>query len=337
MLKSILITGANGEMGHGLIKKLSELKNKNIVCLDIDNISGQIKHLVMDNINGSILDENIISYINDKYKITEIYHLAALLSSKAEHSPQLAQEVNVNGTLKLLNLAIEQSKKNNITVKFFFPSSIAVYGLNGLKNKNLAGKINEKQFCLPETIYGCNKLYSEHLGRYYSIYYNRLSKNYKPGLIDFRSIRFPGLISAYTLPTGGTTDYAPEMLHAAASNESYTCYVNENTTLPFMIMDDAIESIIKLMSTQKDKLNQLIYNIGSYSVSALDFKNIIMKYYNNAKIKFCTDLKRQSIVDSWPKDINYDAAVADWKFSPKYNFKNSFKDYLIPIIRRRYE
>jgi len=324
-------------MGHGLIKKLSELKNKNIVCLDIDNISGQIKHLVMDSINGSILDENIISYINDKYKITEIYHLAALLSSKAEHSPQLAQEVNVNGTLKLLNLAIEQSKKNNITVKFFFPSSIAVYGLNGLKNKNLAGKINEKQFCLPETIYGCNKLYSEHLGRYYSIYYNRLSKNYKPGLIDFRSIRFPGLISAYTLPTGGTTDYAPEMLHAAASNESYTCYVNENTTLPFMIMDDAIESIIKLMSTQKDKLNQLIYNIGSYSVSALDFKNIIMKYYNNAKIKFCTDLKRQSIVDSWPKDINYDAAVADWKFSPKYNFKNSFKDYLIPIIRRRYE
>ena len=337
MLKSILITGANGEMGHGLIKKLSELKNKNIVCLDIDNISGQIKHLVMDSINGSILDENIISYINDKYKITEIYHLAALLSSKAEHSPQLAQEVNVNGTLKLLNLAIEQSKKNNITVKFFFPSSIAVYGLNGLKNKNLAGKINEKQFCLPETIYGCNKLYSEHLGRYYSIYYNRLSKNYKPGLIDFRSIRFPGLISAYTLPTGGTTDYAPEMLHAAASNESYTCYVNENTTLPFMIMDDAIESIIKLMSTQKDKLNQLIYNIGSYSVSALDFKNIIMKYYNNAKIKFCTDLKRQSIVDSWPKDINYDAAVADWKFSPKYNFKNSFKDYLIPIMRRRYE
>tara|TARA_B100000212_G_scaffold72987_1_gene51532 strand:- start:685 stop:1698 length:1014 start_codon:yes stop_codon:yes gene_type:complete len=337
MLKSILITGANGEMGHGLIKKLSELKNKNIVCLDIDNISGQIKHLVMDSINGSILDENIISYINDKYKITEIYHLAALLSSKAEHSPQLAQEVNVNGTLKLLNLAIEQSKKNNITVKFFFPSSIAVYGLNGLKNKNLAGKINEKQFCLPETIYGCNKLYSEHLGRYYSIYYNRLSKNYKPGLIDFRSIRFPGLISAYTLPTGGTTDYAPEMLHAAASNESYTCYVNENTTLPFMIMDDAIESIIKLMSIQKDKLNQLIYNIGSYSVSALDFKNIIMKYYNNAKIKFCTDLKRQSIVDSWPKDINYDAAVADWKFSPKYNFKNSFKDYLIPIIRRRYE
>ena len=337
MLKSILITGANGEMGHGLIKKLSELKNKNIVCLDIDNISGQIKHLVMDSINGSILDENIISYINDKYKITEIYHLAALLSSKAEHSPQLAQEVNVNGTLKLLNLAIEQSKKNNITVKFFFPSSIAVYGLSGLKNKNLAGKINEKQFCLPETIYGCNKLYSEHLGRYYSIYYNRLSKNYKPGLIDFRSIRFPGLISAYTLPTGGTTDYAPEMLHAAASNESYTCYVNENTTLPFMIMDDAIESIIKLMSTQKDKLNQLIYNIGSYSVSALDFKNIIMKYYNNAKIKFCTDLKRQSIVDSWPKDINYDAAVADWKFSPKYNFKNSFKDYLIPIIRRRYE
>ena len=100
-----------------------------------------------------------------------------------------------------------------------------MYGLNGLKNKNLAGKIDENQFCLPETMYGCNKLYCEHLGRYYSIYYNRLSKNYKSGLIDFRAIRFPGLISAYTLPTGGTTDYAPEMLHAAASNKLYTCFV----------------------------------------------------------------------------------------------------------------
>ena len=103
MIESILITGANGEMGHGLIKKLSKLKNKNIICLDINNVNNQIKPLVAASINGSILDENIISLINDKYKITQIYHLAALLSSKAEHSPQLAQDVNVNGTLKLFN------------------------------------------------------------------------------------------------------------------------------------------------------------------------------------------------------------------------------------------
>ena len=337
MLESILITGANGEIGHGLIKKLSKFKNKNIISLDINDIDSQIKPFVKDCINGSILDKNIISIINDKYKITQIYHLAALLSSKAEHSPKLAQDVNVNGTLKLLNLAIDQAKKNNHTVKFFFPSSIAVYGLNGLKNKNLAGKIDENQFCIPETMYGCNKLYCEHLGRYYSIYYNRLSKNYKPGLIDFRAIRFPGLISAYTLPTGGTTDYAPEMLHAAASNKLYTCFVEQNTTLPFMIMDDAIESIIKLMSTKKDKLSQMIYNVGSYSVSAIDFKNIIMKYYKNAKIEFSVDLKRQSMVDSWPEDINFNAAMSDWNFSPKYNFENSFKNYLIPKIRSQYE
>ena len=109
MLESILITGANGEIGQGLIKKISKFKN--IISLDINDIDSQIKPFVKDCINGSILDKNIISLINDKYKITQIYHLAALLSSKAEHSPQLAQDVNVNGTLKLLNLAIDQAKK----------------------------------------------------------------------------------------------------------------------------------------------------------------------------------------------------------------------------------
>ena len=127
------------------------------------------------------------------------------------------------------------------------------------------------------------------------------------------------------------------MLHAAASNKLYTCFVEQNTTLPFMIMDDAIESIIKLMSTKKDKLSQMIYNVGSYSVSAIDFRNIIMKYYKNAKIEFSVDLKRQSMVDSWPEDVNFNAAMSDWNFSPKYNFENSFKDHLIPKIRSQYE
>jgi len=338
MLKTaILITGANGEMGHGLIQSLNKNKNKRIISLDINPINHKMKPYIFDTFQGSILDDDILKKINQKYEINEIYHLAALLSTKAEFSPQFAQEVNVNGTLKLLNFSIEQSKKQNKTIKFFFPSSIAVYGLNGLINKKKAGIINESQYCYPETMYGCNKLYCEHLGRYYSLYYNRLSEEYKSGLIDFRSIRFPGLISALTLPTGGTTDYAPEMLHAVANNKIYTCFVEKNTKLPFMMMDDAVDAIIQLMSTNKQSLTKMVYNIGSFSVSALDFKKIISNNFKNAEINFKVNPKRQSMVDSWPEDINYNSAKRDWNFSPKYNFEKSFLNYLIPIIRKRYE
>tara|TARA_Y100001968_G_scaffold133865_1_gene122114 strand:- start:691 stop:1686 length:996 start_codon:yes stop_codon:yes gene_type:complete len=331
MIKStILITGSNGEMGHGLIKALSTLKNKQIISLDINPIDENIRPYILDSFNGSILDDNILNQINEKYQINEIYHLAALLSSKAESSPILAQEVNVGGTIKLLNMAIKQATIQNTTIKFFFPSSIAVYGLNGLKNKIKAGKINESQHCYPETMYGCNKLYCEHLGRYYTLYY-------KKGLIDFRSIRFPGLISAFTMPTGGTTDYAPEMLHAAATNRQYTCFVNQDTKLPFMMMDDAIDAIINLMQANQESLSQMIYNIGSFSATALEFKNIITKQFNNAKINFKVNEKKQSMVDSWPEDVDYTYATNDWNFSPKYNFEKSFLNYLIPSVRNKYE
>ena len=334
---AILITGANGEMGHGLIKALTNDMNKNIISLDINQIDKDIKPYIYDSFSGSILDNNILKKINDKYEINEIYHLAALLSAKAELYPETAQDVNVSGTLKLLNMSIKQAKKQKKTLKFFFPSSIAVYGLNGITNKTKAGKINESEHCYPETMYGCNKLYCEHLGRYFSLYYNRLSKEYKPGLIDFRAIRFPGLISALTLPTGGTTDYAPEMLHAAAKNKKYVCFVKENTRLPFMMMDDAINAIIQLMKTDKNSLTKMVYNIGSFSVSALDFKKIICNNFINAEINFNVNIKKQSMVDSWPEDIDYSSAEQDWGFSPKYNFEKSFLEYLIPIIRSQYE
>ena len=327
---SILITGANGEMGHGLIKSLNKNFNKNIITLDINQIDQSIETYILESFKGSILDDKILDAITDKYQITEIYHLAALLSSKAESCPDLAQQVNVGGTVKLLNMAIDQSKNQNTKIKFFFPSSIAVYGLKGLKNKIKAGKITEQEHCFPETMYGCNKLYCEHLGRYYSLYY-------KSGSIDFRSIRFPGLISAHTMPTGGTTDYAPEMLHAAATNKQYTCFVGENTKLPFMMMDDAIDAIIKLMETDQKYLTEMIYNIGSFSVSALEFKNIINKEFKSAKIIFKVNEKKQAMVNSWPEDVDYSCAKKDWNFSPKLNFEKSFLDYLIPSVRRKYE
>ena len=334
---AILVTGANGEMGHGLIQRLQQNTFNTIISLDLQKPDITIKHLIFKSFIGNILDDKILKKISDEFKIYEIYHLAALLSTKAESEPMLAHNVNVGGTIKLLNMAIEQSKLYNKTIKFFFPSSIAVYGLNGIINKEKAGTIREEEFCYPETMYGCNKLSCEHLGRYYSLYYNKINLEKLPNLIDFRSIRFPGLISAFTLPTGGTTDYAPEMLHAAANNSSYTCFVNKNTQLPFMLMIDAIDAIIQLMKTDKIYLNKLVYNISSFSVTALDFKNIICDHFPNTSILFKVNNKRQSMVDSWPVNVDSSAAKNDWNFHAKYNFKKSFQEYLIPEIRKQYE
>lgn len=332
----ILITGANGEMGQGLIQALSQNNTKRIVGLDLELLDDTIKPYVYEGVSGDILDSNVLERINSEYEITEIYHLAALLSTRAEFSPLSAHEVNVSGTLQLLNLAVEQARSHGNSVKFFFPSSIAVYGIKGIDEKNNAGKITEDQYCYPETMYGCNKLYCEHLGRYYTQHYNRLAAEFAPGLVDFRAIRFPGLISALTLPSGGTTDYAPEMLHFAARNKPYSCFVRKDTKLPFMIMPDAIDAIRAIMAVEKIQLTRTVYNISSFSVSADEFREIIQEKFPDAEIGFKLDEKRQSMVDSWPEDVEDTAARQDWNFSPEYDFSKAFKDYLIPEIRKQY-
>ena len=207
----ILITGANGEMGHGLIHRLSKTTKTDILALDLEPLSKNIKDNILDGIQGDILDMNLLDMLNTEYEISAIYHLAALLSTRAEFSPLIAHEVNVNGTLNLLKLAMEQAQSQGKKVKFFFPSSIAVYGINSVEEKDRAGSITETEYLSPQTKYGCNKLYCEQLGTYFSNHYQQLSANYSPGLLDFRSLRFPGLISAITMPTGGTSDFIPEM------------------------------------------------------------------------------------------------------------------------------
>ena len=205
--KITLITGANGEIGHGLIKLLYNRGIRNIIALDLLPPNDEMKKMISSEIIGDILNNKLIEKINDKYEIQELYHLAALLSTQSELYPQKAHEVNVTGTLNLLSLAMKQGQINKYPVKFFFPSSIAVYSIQSGNND----KISEEKNINPKTMYGCNKLYCENVGAYFA-------NNYSPKLIDFRCIRFPGLISAYTVPTGGTSDYLPEMLHSAIKN-----------------------------------------------------------------------------------------------------------------------
>jgi len=333
---AILITGANGEMGHGLITALHKRNNVNIVALDLNTLDDSISEFANEEIIGNILDQSLVEQLNGEYEFDTIYHLAALLSTRAEFSPQSAHDVNVGGTLNLLNLAIEQGRSQGKSVKFFFPSSIAVYGFSGLDEKNNSGSLKENSFRNPTTMYGCNKLYCEHLGNYYTNNYQRLGAEIHQSYIDFRSIRFPGIISSKTIPTGGTSDYIPEMLHAAAKGVSYKCFVREDTQIPFMTMPDAILAITHLMSAPKDNISRTVYNIRSFAPTAEEFRQKVLEYYPEAQIDYEISEKRQKMVDSWPTDTDDSMAKNDWNWIPAHNLDSGMKDYLVPDLQKMY-
>ncbi len=334
--KVILVTGASGEIGQALITHLAERGNNNILAIDIRPVPEPLRSMCQISIVGDILDTGLFERLVSEYAIQSIYHLAALLSTRAEFTPEAAHRINVEGTLNLLHLAIEQSRWQGRSVKFLFPSSIAVYGLPDLETKAKVGKIKEDQFTKPGTMYGCNKLYCENLGRYYARHYRQLAKDPEPYGVDFRSIRFPGLISAATLPSGGTSDYAPEMLHHAAQGKAYASFVRPDTRIPFAAMPDAVKAILQLAAAPREKLKHLVYNIGSFSLSAAEIKERIRRYYSNAQISFTPDDHRQGIVDSWPADVDDTFARQDWGWQPDYNATRAFDEYLIPTISKRY-
>ncbi|MEN6579039.1 MAG: NAD-dependent epimerase/dehydratase family protein [Anaerolineaceae bacterium] len=333
----ILITGANGEIGHGLIHHLADQK-KAIVALDLNPLDDVLQPLVRHWQIGDILNFALLEKLFEEYHFSVVFHLASILSSKAEQNPELAHKVNVEGTLNLLRLAEVQSRRDCLPVKFIYPSSIAVYCLPNLETKQAAGKVREDQFTTPATMYGINKLYCEHLGRYYSKHYKQLANNANPDeLLDFRALRFPGLISSETVPTGGTSDYGPEMLHAAAKGVSYDCFVRPDTRLPFMVMPDAVKSLILLKEAPRQALTQTVYNVTSFNPSAQELYELTVAAFPKADIRFVPDCHRQCIVDSWPADIDDSAAQRDWGWQPDYNFDRAFSEYLVPVIRARYQ
>ncbi len=333
----VLVTGANGEMGHGLIQRLAASSAYAVLALDLRELDPELAPLCHAKIVGDVLDDRLLERLVSEYEIHAIFHLAALLSTRAEFTPETAHEVNVRGTLNLLKLAIEQSRWHGRKVKFLFPSSIAVYGLPDLDTKRSAGKLEESQWCHPSTMYGCNKLYCEHLGRYYARHYRQLAVESEKYGVDFRSIRFPGLISAFTVPSGGTSDYGPEMLHAAAKGEPYPCFVREDTEIPFMVMPDAIEALMRLMEAPAENLSQHVYNITAFHPTAGEFAKQVQGAFPGAQISFAPDTKRQAIVDSWPADVDDTRARQDWGFDPSHDLRRSFDEYLVPNIKKRYE
>src|SRR4030095_8548815 len=330
----ILITGAEGEIGHGLVTRLAS-SGSPIITLDVSQLDASLAPLVAREFTGSVTDTNVLDRILAQFEVDRVFHLAALLSTRSEFTPVAAHHVNVEGTLNLLEFAQRQGESHGRPVMFIYPSSIAAYRLPDLAAKRRAGRAREEEYAHPSTMYGCNKLYCEQLGAYYARRYKQLSADVIPR-VDFRCVRFPGLISAVTIPAGGTSDYAPEMIHAAAKGDDYDCFVRPDTTIPFMAMPDGIEALLTLASAPRERLTRTAYNVSAFSPSAGEIRDVVTAAFPRATIGYQVDEKRQQIVDSWPASVDDSAARADWGFNPAYDFERAFQEYLIPTIRRRY-
>jgi threonine 3-dehydrogenase len=334
MRKSVvLITGAGGEIGHALVTRLA--CDTAVITLDVNPLDATLAPLVRREFTGSITDRDLLDRMLAEFEVDCVFHLAALLSTRAEFTPVTAHHVNVEGTLNLLEFAQRQGESHGRSVAFIYPSSIATYGIPSLEAKVRAGRVHEDQFAHPTTMYGCNKLYCEELGRYFSRHYKQLSVNAQPH-VDFRSVRFPGLISANTVPSGGTSDYAPEMIHAAAKGEPYVCFVRPDTTIPFMAMPDACDALRAMAAASRQRLSRTAYNVAAFSRSAAEIREMVVAAFPSAHITYRIDEKRQGIVDSWPAAVDDSAARADWDFRPAYDFERTFREYLIPAIGHKY-
>ncbi|MEZ4864018.1 MAG: NAD-dependent epimerase/dehydratase family protein [Caldilineaceae bacterium] len=333
--KVILITGASGEVGHALVKRLAEQYAGHLLTLDLQPLPEEIRSLAT-HIESDLLNQRMLARLVSEYEIDTIYHLAALLSTRSEIRPEEAHQVNVEGTMALLKVAAEESQWRGQAVQFIFPSSIAIYGMPDRESKALYTRVREWEWNQPRTMYGCNKLYCEMLGNYYSRHLRQLAVA-QPTTLDFRCVRFPGLISAFTLPSGGTSDYGPEMVHAAAKGEAYRCFVPEDACIPFMAMPDAVNALLQLAQAPRASLSRLVYNVTSFSVTAGEIRAHVLAALPHAEITFAPDPKRSAIIDSWPADLDDSTARRDWGWAPRYDVERAFGDYLIPNVISLYD
>ena len=306
-MSRILIIGSEGQLGSELsafLKKKSDLDN--IILADIkDNSSSNLTYKKLDALNFNELESLVIDN-----NIDEVYHLAAILSAKGEEDPMLTWDLNMNSLFNVLDLA-----KNRVIKKVFWPSSISVFGNN-------TPKVNTNQFSIkePNTVYGISKLSGERWCEYYNVKYGT----------DIRSVRFPGIISSNTLPGGGTTDYAVDIFHSFLKDENYNCFLNENTMLPMIYIDDAIESIHKIMNVKKENLSiKSSYNLSGFSMTPKMIELELKKFKENFSVTYQQDY-RQEIADSWPNSIDDISAQNDWDWISKYDIANTVKE----MIRR---
>ena len=298
MTTKILIIGACGQIGTELTAKLRAVYgNDNVIASDIRKLNNDIvNNGIFEVVNA--LDYNQIEHLVEKYQITDVYLMAALLSATAEKNPAFAWDLNMNSLFHVLNLAKAKKIK-----KIFWPSSIAVFGPTTPRENTPQYTIME-----PSTVYGISKQTGERWCEYYNKQYG----------VDVRSIRYPGLISWSTEPGGGTTDYAVDIYHKAITEGKFTSFLSENTALPMMYMDDAIKATIQIMQADGDKIKiRSSYNLAAMSFTPKEIAEEIKKRYSTFEIDYEPDF-RQKIADSWPASIDDSNARKDW------GWKNDF-------------
>ena len=308
MKEVILMIGANGQIGSELAAALrKKFGMENVITSDIREPKEIGEGEIFETLN--VLDKEAIKALMLKYKPTQIYLLAAMLSATGEQYPQKAWDLNMNGLLNVLDLAVELGVK-----KIFWPSSIAVFGPH-------SPKVDTSQYCVmdPNSIYGISKLSGERLVEYY---HNRYG-------LDIRSVRYPGIISWRTEPGGGTTDYAVHIFFEAIRKGKYTSFLSENTELPMLYMDDAVRGTIELMDAPAEQLTiRSSYNLAGISFTPKQIAEEIKKILPNFEISYADNDPRQAIADSWPKSINDDTARNDWGWAPTFDLAGMTKDML---------
>ena len=309
---TILIIGANGQLGSVLTKELQLLHGKsNIIASDVylnSNFDGIFELLDATDIKAI---ENIVT----KYSIIQIYHLAAILSAKGEEKPLWTWDMN----MKMMLNVFEVARLNNIN-KVFYPSSIAVFGDD-------APLISTPQsaFLNPATVYGISKAAGENWAQYYFIKYG----------LDIRSLRYPGVVGYQSMPGGGTTDYAVDIYHSAVKGESYCCFLNAETKLPMIFMEDAIRATIELMKAPIENIKtRTSYNLGAMSFNPAEISDEIKKLYPKFEIEYKPDF-RQSIADKWPKSIDDSEAQKDWGWKSRFNLK-SMTSLMLEKLEEKY-
>ena len=301
-VENILVIGAHGQIGSVLTQELKKkFGNDHVIASDLrvkEGFEGLFEIL-------DATDKDLIEQIVVKYKITQIYHLAAILSAKGEENPLATWEIN----MKTMFNVFEVSRLNKVD-KVFFPSSIGVFG-----DAAPSDATPQATFLDPETVYGISKAAGENWSQYYFKRYG----------LDIRSLRYPGIIGYQSLPGGGTTDYAVDIYHKAVNGEDFVCFLEEHTVLPMIFMDDAIRATIELMDAPIENIKtRTSYNLASMSFSPDEIAAAIQEVIPSFKISYEPDF-RQEIAASWPKSIDDSEARIDWHWKPKYNLESMSK------------
>lgn len=297
-MEKILVIGACGQLGSELTLELRKVYgNNNVIASDIKPPAEGLGTGPFENID--VLNKTILMDVIKKYGITEIFHLAAVLSAKAELNPLPSWDLNMQSLLNILELGREK-----LVNKIFWPSSIAAFGPTTPRKDTPQHTIMD-----PNTVYGISKLAGERWLEYYYQHFN----------VDVRSLRYPGLVGYKTAPGGGTTDYAVDIYFHAAENKPYKCFLQSNSYLPIMFMEDAVNATIELMQTDSHRLNiRSSYNVGAFSVCPKDITNSIQKVIPDFKVSYNPDF-RQKIADSWPESIDDRHARRDWGWKHHFN------------------